>query len=472
MANSIISIKELLRMDFMQIFQTINGVEEILKRDPANVYQKMDYKTKEYYRNRIRELSLKTKISEIYIANKVLELCKKENISEKQKHVGYYLIGNGEQKLVNILLGKNKVKISKNKKSMLYVAAIWVPSILITIALSLIVYRNLNNMSISILFFIFSLIPIQEIVVQLVQYALGKIVKPKFIPKLEMQTKGIPKEYATYVVIPTIIKNKEKVKELMEKLEIYYLANKSDNIYFALLGDCSAGANKEEKFDEQVIAEGLRQTELLNNKYPMKEDEIPKFSFIYRKRFWNGKEECYLGWERKRGLLNQFNEYLLGNEENTFKENTLEKWKKQNNLKSMPIQIKYVITLDSDTELVLNTGLELIGAMAHILNKPELNKKQDVVIEGHALMQPRVGVNLDSSRKSLFTKIFAGSGGVDPYTNAISDTYQDNFGEGIFTGKGIYDLEVFSKVLKNEIPENTVLSHDLLEGSYLRCRTC
>ena len=171
---------------------------------------------------------------------------------------------------------------------------------------------------------------------------------------------------------------------------------------------------------------------------------------------------------KKRGLLTQFNEYILGNEDNVFKINTLENWKKENDVKELP-KIKYVITLDADTELVLNTGLELIGAMAHILNKPELNEKGNCVIKGHALIQPRVGINLDSSRKNQFTKIFAGNGGTEPYTNAISDIYQDNFDEGIFTGKGIYDLEIFSKILKNEIPENMVLSHDLLEGSYLRC---
>lgn len=469
MANSITSIKELLRMDFMQIFQTINGVEEILKKDPANVYNKMDYKTKEYYRNKVKEISLKTKISEIYIANKLLELCNRENLSEKQKHVGYYLIGSGQQELINKLLGREKNKITNSQKAKLYVSAIWILSILINIGLSIAIHNKTNSLIISILFFIISLIPIQEVVVQLMQYVLGKIVKPKFIPKLDMQAKGVSEEYATFVVIPTILKSKEKVSELMKKLEIYYLANKSENIYFALLGDCSSGPNKEEKFDEEVINEGIKQVELLNKKYPLEQDKMPKFNFIYRKRFWNGKEECYLGWERKRGLLNQFNEYLLGNEENVFKENTIEKWKKENGLKKIPIKIKYIITLDSDTELVLNTGLELIGAMAHILNKPELNKNNNVVTEGHALIQPRVGVNLDSSRKNLFTKIFAGSGGVDSYTNAISDTYQDNFEEGIFTGKGIYDLEVFSTVLKNEIPENTVLSHDLLEGSYLRC---
>lgn len=469
MANSIISIKELLQIDFMQIFQNINGVEETLKKDPANVYNKMDYKTKEYYRNKIKEISKKTKISEIYIAKKVIELCERENLSKKHRHVGYYLIDDGEEELLNKLLGNNKKKISKDKKVKYYVLAIWEPTIIINIILQMLIYSKTKNIAISSILFILCLIPIQEIIVKIVQYILGKIVKPKMIPKLDMQTKGVPEEYSTFIVIPTILKSKEKVRELMKKLEVYYLANKSENIYVALLGDCSSGKNKEESFDEEVIQEGLKCTEELNKKYETEKEKIPKFNFIYRKRFWNGKEECYLGWERKRGLLNQFNDYLLGKEENNFKENTLERWKKEQKNKELSINIKYIITLDSDTELVLDTGLELIGAMAHILNEPELSKKEDVVVKGHAIMQPRIGINLNNSRKTLFTKIFAGSGGVDQYTNAISDVYQDNFGEGIFTGKGIYDLKIFSKILKNEIPENTVLSHDLLEGSYLRC---
>ena len=281
----------------------------------------------------------------------------------------------------------------------------------------------------------------------------------------------LPEEYSTFVVIPTILNSKEKVKELMKKLEVYYLANKVDNIYFALLGDCTSGKNKEEKFDIEVEEEGKKEVKRLNEKYGVSEDRLPKFSFLYRKRFWNGKEECYLGWERKRGLLNQFNDYLL-EQENVFRVNTIEEWKKKNGLlkeeeNKIP-KIKYIITLDSDTNLILNSATKLIGAMAHILNTPILNESKDKVVKGHALIQPRVGINLSNARQNLFTKIYAGSGGTDPYVNAVSDIYQDIFDEGIFTGKGIYDLEIFSTVLKNEIPENKVLSHDLLEGSYLR----
>lgn len=209
--------------------------------------------------------------------------------------------------------------------------------------------------------------------------------------------------------------------------------------------------------DKEIIEEGIKQSKLLNEKYVSK-GEKEKFYFLYRNRIWNRGERCYLGWERKRGMLCQFNRFLLTGKDE-FRTNTIKS----------KLTIKYVITLDADTNLVLGTAKELIGTMAHILNKPILDKRRNIIIDGHALIQPRVGVDLISSRKSLFTKIYAGAGGTDSYTNAISDVYQDNFGEGIFTGKGIYDLELFHKILCDEIPENTVLSHDLLEGSYLRC---
>ena len=212
----------------------------------------------------------------------------------------------------------------------------------------------------------------------------------------------------------------KRVEELMHKLEVYYIANKSDNIYFALLGDCSTSSNEEEGFDEEVINTGKKMVDILNKKYP--DEKFTKFNFIYRKRMWNEGEEAYLGWERKRGLLNQFNEYILGNISNPFKTNTI------TNVASMP-PIKYIITLDADTDLVLNSAKELIGAMAHILNKPELDVNKNIVKKGHALLQPRVGVNLNDSNKNVFTKIFAGAGGIDNYTNAISDVYQDNFDE-------------------------------------------
>jgi len=177
----------------------------------------------------------------------------------------------------------------------------------------------------------------------------------------------------------------------MKKLEIYYLANKSDNIYFALLGDCTSSKNENELFDEEIIKTGLEETDKLNKKYSKSFDEnIPKFNFLYRKRTWNPSEKCYLGWERKRGLLCEFNEFLI-NGNNPFRTNTI-----ANNV-GVGLErpaIKYIITLDSDTNLSLETGLELIGAMSHILNEPVLDSNKNVVIDGYGIMQPRIGTNL------------------------------------------------------------------------------
>lgn len=452
MANCITSIKKIQRINFLDIFEKINGVEGILNSDPAGIYEKMEHKTKEYYRNTIKEIAKKTNMSEIYIAKKTIELCNQGIDGNKDRHIGYYLIGEGKKDLYNKLEYKEKI-ISEQTKAKIYILSIFI----FTIILSLVIGKAVTN---SILKFIITtillIIPISEFVNQTIQYILGKIIKPKLIPKMDFYD-GIEAENATFVVIPTIIKTKEKVQELFRKMETFYLANKSDNLYFAVLGDCSEGNKQEEEFDKEVIDEGIKQVEKLNEKYG--KQGFPIFHFIYRERQYNNSEEKFLGWERKRGLLTQFNEYILKHEKNKFKINTI-------NQDELP-KIKYVITLDSDTDLVLNTAFELIGAMAHILNRPEV--KNGIVVKGHALMQPRIGINLDISNKNIFTKIFAGAGGIDNYTNAISDVYQDNFGEGIFTGKGIYDVEVFSEVLNKEIPENTVLSHDLLEGSYLRC---
>ena len=402
MGNSIISIKEILRVNFLDLFENINGVEEILKKDPANVYNKMDYKTKEDYRNKIKQISEKTKISEIYIANKVLELATKyrgENI--KKTHIGYYLIEEGKRELLKELGVKNIRKKSNTQKSKKYIATINIFSIIFTLLFTLYLNYTSKNIIVSIISGIVLYIPISQMFMQIVNYVLSKKVKPKLMPKLDF-SKGIPEDYSTFVVIPTIINSKEKVKELFKKLEVYYLANKSENIYFALLGDCTSSKNERENFDEEIIKVGLEEVEKLNKKYKNLLEENNKFYFLYRNRTWNAGEKSFLGWERKRGLLCQFNDFIV-NGVNSFRVNTI-----ASEEKDICSKIKYVITLDSDTNLVLDSAQELIGAMAHILNKPVLSKERNIVEEGHALIQPRIGIDLEASRKSMFTKIYAG----------------------------------------------------------------
>ena len=524
MGNCITSIKEIQRTNFLEIFEKINGVEEILKKDPLQVYGKMDYKTKDYYRGKIKEISKKTKVSEIYIARKILELAQNEKLNLentqnensknnlkngnnslniennknleniKKTHIGYYLVDKGINSLYKKLEYSNKEE-SEKVKAKKYIFTIIVFTIVLALALSLLLNLKVKNIAITIISFLLFLIPSSEVAIQVLQSILSKTVKPKLIPKIDFSN-GLNKENSTMVVIPTIVKDRKKVAQMFKNLEVYYLANKSKNLYFTLLGDCSESTRQDEPFDSEVIDEGLKQVKELNEKY--KNEDFPIFNFIYRSREWNALESRYLGWERKRGALNQFNEFIL-NGTNPFRVNTIQEFiestkqlkndiNKENNIdknsseklgtnetnsdsKSEEIlkNIKYIITLDSDTDLTLGTATELVGAMAHILNEPVIDPKKNIVIDGYGIMQPRVGINLDVSYKTIFTKIFAGDGGIDTYTNAISDIYQDNFKEGIFTGKGIYNLKVFSQVMKRAIPENTVLSHDLLEGCYLRC---
>ena len=455
MGNSITSIKNIQRINMTEIFESINQVDDILKKDPANVYDKMDYRTKIYYRNKIQEISKKTKISEIYIAQKCLELA---NVNEgKKAHIGYYLIDKGYYELLGLLQNKKVKEIPNDKKMGVYIICKIAICLILSTLAGVYVHAQTQNIWITLITILLIYLPIEMILKQILQYVLSKTVKPKLIPKLDFQN-GIPEDDSTFVVIPTIISKPEKLEEMMKKLEVYYIANKSDNLYFALLADVTASSKEEEEFDEEIAKKGIELAEKLNKKYP--DNKFPKFHFIYRKRKWNDKEECYLGWERKRGLLTQFNEFILnGDHKDDFRVNTMD-------LNKMP-HIKYVITLDADTELVLNTGIELVGSMAHVLNKPEINN--GIVTSGHGIIGPRIGIGLEAAHRDKFTQIYSVSPGTDSYTNAISDVYQDNFEEGIYTGKGIYDLEVFERVLKEEIPENTVLSHDLLEGSYLRC---
>lgn len=438
MQNCIMSIKSIDRIGILDIFQNVSIVEQILRQD--NIYKEMDSETKGRYRSVIRKISKKTHIAEVYIAKKCLSLT--EGKEGKESHIGYYLISNGKSELLSRILNKKVKEVSTSTKAKLYISTIYLFTIIFTLLVAI------KSWFFAIILFI----PIQNVVTQIIQYILSKNVGPKVIPKLDFHDTGIPQEYTTMCVIPSLLKTEDDVKELMTKLETYYLANKSENIYFTLLGDCTSEKNETKEEDQKIIDTGKEYVEKLNKKY----GNI--FNFIYRKREWNSSERCYMGWERKRGILNQLNEYLI-TKRNLFLVNTCS---------NLP-KIKYVITLDSDTKLNLNTAEELVGAMAHILNKPDVDKITNTVSAGHALIQPRVGINIMSERKSMFTRIFAGSGGIDLYTNAVSDVYQDNFDEGIYTGKGIYDLDVFHEVLKDVIPENSVLSHDLLEGSYLRC---
>jgi len=423
MGNSITSIRRISRLNWSIVFENTNEIDNILKKDEW--YEKQDFETKEEYRNTIQRIADKTKISEIYIANKLIDIAGKE-------HIGTFLIGDKKGELYEAL--GYKYKESKHKLAY-YLIAIYLPSLIVAYALT-------GSL------FWFAFIPVSEIFVNIINRIVSKKIIPRKLPRLEK----IDEDVKTFVIVPTLLNGADRVKKMMENIEVYYLANQGTNLYFALLGDVSEVDKEIMEYDEEIIKTGQAEAERLNKKYGK---EI--FNFLYRKRIYNDKQSKWLGYERKRGMITEFNRFLLTGDQGTFQVNTI---------KDIP-KIKYVITLDADTELPIDTAKKLIGIMEHPLNRPVI--KNGIVTKGYGLVQPKVGISIKASTESLFSKIFAGSGGIDIYSTAESNVYQDLFGEAIFTGKGIYDLKVFQKVLNNQIPENKVLSHDLLEGSYLRC---
>lgn len=428
MSNSITSIKNILRYNWTQIFEKINGIEEILSEDIW--YKKSAFDTKNLYRNEIQKISKKSKLSESYIADKLIEISK-----EKDLHIGEFLIGNRRNELLQELGMPIKKNITLNKKLFWYLFFIYLPTIIV----SLLILKKQ---------FYLALIPFSEVFVLLVNKLVGKFKRPRILPKLE----EIPSDVNTLVIVPTLIKSEEKVKEIISNLEVFSLANRIPNLFFALLGDASEEETEKMDFDDEVIRTGISETKRLNEKYGEE-----KFFFLYRKRVFNKSQCKWLGYERKRGMITELTDFFVNGSEGTFIANTLQ---------NLP-KIKYIITLDADTEIPMDTAKKLIGTMEHPMNLPVIRDK--TVVKGHALIQPKVGISMESSTASIFSKVFAGSGGIDAYSTAESNVYEDLFDEAIFTGKGIFNVDIFNSLLKDEIPENTVLSHDLLEGSYLRC---
>ncbi len=424
-SNIFNDFKEFFEFSNVDLYEKISRTEKLFLKD--EYYGEMDDASKELYRKRLLNLSKRHHTDELTYLEKIT--------SNSDRHVGFALFKRRDKKF----------------RVLLYVLTFFVVSVVISYFLSMwfIKPRWLG--------FIIILIPVSQLFLQIYNQVLIRIVKAYVLPKLDF-TDGIPNDSRTMVVIPTIVSNKDKIKEMFDTLETFYIINKSDNLYFTLLGDVKASSNEVEDYDEELTKYGKEYAEKLNKKY---HKEL--FFYIYRKRLWNEGEGQYLGYERKRGALIHFNKVLLGQK---FDE---DKYFNINTLKDNRLGIKYVITLDTDTRLVLNTALNLVGCMAHPLNRPVLNKEGTKVIRGYGLMQPRVSVDIEATNKSLYSQIFAGIGGFDTYSAIVPNVYQDNFREGSFVGKGIYDLETFDKVLGDTFPENLILSHDLLEGNYIRC---
>ena len=455
--RAILAYKQIQGINFREIFEKVNKIDEALKFDYTNEFKKCDYKTKTRYRTYIIKLAKKYNLSEVYVAKKVVECSKKY-----KKHVGFFLIGEYRYLLKKELKKPYFGEIIHNKfiepiKTVLYLLII----LLLTSEFTIIIGYNLFHFKTifsTAIAFILTFILSFECAQKLVNYFFRKALRPEILPRFDF-AKTVDENNVTYVVMPTIISSIEKLDQMIKKMEVTYLANRSDNMYYMLIGDCVSSNKEKIDMDKKILDYAKRELDKLNAKY--KSSHI-LFNFVYRKRVFSKGENCYMGWERKRGALLEFNKLVLGK----YTDEEIDKrfYVTYNDI----VNAKYVITIDEDTNLSLNTAKDLVSIVAHPLNKPILSKNGKIVKKGYGLIQPSVGLDIVDANKSIFSKIFGGFGGLDIYTTAVSDVYQDVFGEAIFCGKGIYNIELFDKLVASEIPENLVLSHDLLEGSILR----
>ena len=464
--NIITSMRLLSTLDWQEFFESVSLVDPILQSDP--IYPQMDFATRDRYRDVIERIGKQSNSSELSVAERVVELgenAKKSNSEDKrQTHIGFYLLDDGLAALEREFDYRTKLserfrRFVLRHPTKIYLGSFLLLTILFTAFLTVVAAHFGASLPLLVAFAALSLIPAGDLALSVLNWDLTMFLAPRVLPAMNTIS-GIPDDAPTMVVIPTLLTSENVARELLEKLEVYYLANQDKNIFFSLLGDFADASEEETATDEAILETAIGGIEDLNKRYSVAEN-TPRFHLFHRRRLWNESEKVWMGWERKRGKLQEFNRILRGAKDTSFIIATAEK--------SFLEKIRYVITLDSDTQLPRNAARKLVGVATHPLNRPHFDEKLRHVTKGYGILQPRVGISLTSSMRSRFARIFSGNTGVDPYTTASSDVYQDLFGEGIFTGKGLYDVDAFEKSLAGRAPENSILSHDLFEGLFARC---
>ena len=462
--NSITSLRLLSAIDWREFVESLSVVEQTLRQDPAGVHAKMDFATRDRYRHIIEKMARHSPLSEKAIALKAIELSQQARTAGHQRaeHVGFYLIDKGAPQLeetagVRWSAGKKAARLARRFPLAVYLAGL----LGITLGLTLWTVAappvaHLAGWKIG-LFSLLLVICLSQFAVSLINWAATLFATPRLLPRLDF-SEEIPADHRTIVVVPTMLTNRPSIDKLLEHLEIHYLANRAEHLHFALLTDFMDATEEILPSDESLLRHVREGVIALNEKY--RRDRPGIFFLLHRPRRWNEAEDRWMGYERKRGKLAEFNALLRTGRTDRFQEiigplETLQ-------------TIHHVITLDTDTQLPRDTARQLIGTMAHPLNRPHFDPIKGRVSEGYGILQPRVAVSLPSATRSWFVRLFAADAGVDPYTRAVSDVYQDVFEEGSFIGKGIYDVEAFEQAVGGRFPENTVLSHDLLESCHAR----
>ncbi len=442
-------------------------VEKELRQDPSGHYAGMSFATRDSYRHVVEKLALRGRLPEEEVAARAVRLAREAATSGAgggaAAHTGYYLVDRGLERFCRSLGVRPRIKDYLQAKKTAVPLALYTGSIvLLTLAAAaavLLPARDLGLRSWPWLaaFGLPLLFTASQAAVTLVNWFFAKAVEPEKLPKMDF-SEGIPAHAHTLTVIPTMLTGGRAVDSLIEGIEVCYLANIDDNAEFALLTDLCDAEREVLPGDAALVERAREGIERLNRKYRPHKDNL--FYLFHRPRSWNEKEKAWMGYERKRGKLSDLNALLRGGGKDRFSVICGDPGRLQD--------VKYVITLDTDTRMPRDAARDLAGIMAHPLNRPVYDEKKGRVVSGYGILQPRVDLGYPGDNPSLFIKIFGGEPGIDPYTKAVSDIYQDLFYEGSFIGKGLYDVDAFERALSGRLPENFVLSHDLLEGCYAR----
>jgi cyclic beta-1,2-glucan synthetase len=469
-SNSIGSLRFLGAMDWRTFVETMSVVEQTLREDPAAAYGKMDFATRDRYRHAVESMARRSRLSECEIARHAIHLAQQgvrgNDGDGRNTHVGFYLIDKGMPQLerateVHISGAEALRRTIGRFPSLFYIGTIVLLSLLLTGGLLAQTQAQKVDDWALILVGLLSLLCTSQLAVALVNWLATVLVQPHALPRMDF-SEGIPTESRALVVVPTMLSSAESIEALIESLEVRFLANRGNHLHFSLLTDFRDAHEDTLPEDEPLLQLARKRIEELNNKYRPATGDA--FFLFHRPRRWNPGERVWMGYERKRGKLSDLNGLLRGGAVNE----PGHRFSLIVGETALLSTVKYVITLDTDTQLPRDAAWQFVGAMAHPLNRAQYDEATQRVCDGYGILQPRVAVSLPGTNRSRYARLNGSDPGIDPYTRAVSDVYQDLFGEGSFIGKGIYEVDAFERSLTGRFPENRILSHDLLEGCYAR----
>jgi len=480
-SNSIGSLRLLGAMDWREFVETLSVVEQTLRHDPADIYSRMDFTTRDSYRHEVERIARKSAASESDVARAAIDLAIKATVPGEagqthRGHVGHYLVGAGTADLERVMHMRAgpwaRLRRLVARRPVAWYGGSIVLSTLVLAALPL--YGSSRGFTLPFASVasaawwwpagVALLIVASQLAVSLVNWVATLLGTPRTLPRMDFSS-GIPTSSRTLVVVPTMLGSAQGIEDLVDALEVRFLANRDPQLHFALLTDFHDAPEETCEGDAELLRQAHERIQALNQKYHEPDgtpNSVDRFFLLHRPRRWNPREGKWMGYERKRGKLADLNALLRGAGDERF------------SLIAGDISrlsgVRYVITLDTDTQLPRDSAWQFIATMAHPLNRPRFggSAQSPRVVEGYGILQPRVGVSLAAANRTRYGRLFGGEPGIDPYTRAVSDIYQDLFGEGSFIGKGIYDVDAFEHVLGGRLPENRILSHDLLEGCYAR----